>query len=112
MGTIELKAYRCLSWRSTGLSTNFEHKLHCGRVSERSKKAGWHHIAYVPSAVVLPQPLLRLLLVDPSRTGDEIPLTDHGVLNVTAQYLDPTDGPPYASIKIFYRPRGKPVALS
>ena len=107
---MELKAYRCHSWSDTGPSTNFEHKLHRGRVSERSKKAGWHHIAFVPSAVVLPQPLLRLLLVDPSRTGDEIPLRTP-VRHLTVHYLDPLDGPPYASIKIFYRPRGKPIAL-
>jgi len=82
MGTIEVKAYRCQLLRFTGSSTNFTPKLHCGRVSERSKKAGWHHIA----------------------TGDEIPLNQRQE-SATVDYLDPWDDPPYASIKIFYRPR-------
>jgi hypothetical protein len=62
-------------------------------------------------SLYFPQPVLRLLLVDPPRTGDKIPLRNP-VYNVAVQYLDPKNGPPYASIKIFYRPRGKPVALS
>ncbi|KAI9441450.1 hypothetical protein H4582DRAFT_2073628 [Lactarius indigo] len=61
----------------------FTHKdLHQGRVSERSKKAGWHHVA----------------------TGDEIPVEPRPN-SVILDYLDPWTGPPYASIKVFYRPR-------
>jgi hypothetical protein len=66
MGTIELKAYRC---RTTGLAkkSKRQHKyedLHWGRVSERSKKAGWHHVAYVPSVKFrFPWSLLRLLIL-------------------------------------------------
>lgn len=83
MGTIELKAYRC---RTTGLAkkSKRQHKyedLHWGRVSERSKKAGWHHVA----------------------TGDEIPANRGHRVNLN--YLDSRNNPPYASIKISYRPR-------
>lgn len=83
MGTIELKAYRCRTRyvREPSKQPLYEN-LHRGRVSERSKKAGWHHIA----------------------TGDEIPvsLRPH---EVEVDYLDPWGGPPCASVKIFYRPR-------
>ena len=45
MGTIELRTYRC---RAVGTAQyNPDYKLHQGRVSERSKKAGWHHVGYV-----------------------------------------------------------------
>ena len=43
MGTIELRAYRC----QFGRGAEYQHKdfkLNEGRVSERSKKAGWHHV--------------------------------------------------------------------
>ncbi|KAH9066481.1 hypothetical protein EDB87DRAFT_726540 [Lactarius vividus] len=83
VGTIELKAYRCQRWGVTGPSSKCTHKaLHQGHVSERSKKAGWHHVA----------------------TGDEIPIRGRAH-RVKVNYLDPPNGPPYASIKVFYRPR-------
>ncbi|KAH9006364.1 hypothetical protein EDB86DRAFT_720078 [Lactarius hatsudake] len=82
MGTIELKAYRGRKRHSTKSSSQFTHEgLHKGRVSELSKKAGWHHVA----------------------TGDEMPEPCHK--GVKVDYLDPWTGPPYASIKISYRPR-------
>ncbi|KAI9466360.1 hypothetical protein BJY52DRAFT_1413757 [Lactarius psammicola] len=81
MGTIELRAYRCRSWWVTG--QEFTHEdLHRGRVSERSKKAGWHHVA----------------------TGDEIPVRRHLPV-VKVDYIDSWADPPHASIKVFYRPR-------
>jgi len=84
MGTIELKAYRCQSRRTKRQSNQFTNtgNLHCGRVSERSKKAGWHHVI----------------------TGDDIPVRKC-FYSVDITYLDSLGGPPYASIKIFYRPR-------
>jgi hypothetical protein len=82
MGVIELKAYRCRVRGVTKPSTQFTHEdLHRGRVSERSKKAGWHHVA----------------------TGDEIAAKVSFCVDV--DYVDPWKGPPYASIKVFYRPR-------
>jgi len=82
MGVIELKAYRCQTRRITGPSQYLYEDLHGGRVSERSKKAGWHHVA----------------------TGNEIRVTQRSH-DVEVDYLDPSMGPPYASIKVFYRPR-------
>ena len=43
MGTIELRAYRC---RAQCIVPYLPHTngLREGRVSERSKKAGWHHV--------------------------------------------------------------------
>ncbi len=117
MGTIELKAYRCQIQRTTVPVQSTYHDLHCGRVSELSKKAGWHQVAYVPSVdsyfQVFPWSLLRLLLIGPSSTGDEIPVRPRSnKVKVNCHYLDSLSGPPHASIKIFYRPRGKPVVLS
>jgi len=87
---------------------------HQGRVSERSKKVGWHHVAYVPLVEsyfqVFPWSLLRLLFIDPSGSGDEIfvsPCSNTLVLD----YLDSRTGPPYASIKVYNLPRDKPVIL-
>ncbi|KAI9466361.1 hypothetical protein BJY52DRAFT_1183219 [Lactarius psammicola] len=89
MGTIELKAYRCRC--VTGPSSELTYEgLHLGRVSERSKRAGWHHVA--------------LLLIGPSSTGDEI-LVRKRSAKVTVDFLDSWTDPPYASIKVFYRPR-------
>ncbi|KAI9446310.1 hypothetical protein H4582DRAFT_2069666 [Lactarius indigo] len=82
VGTIELRAYRCQRRYVTGPSSKSTHEaLHRGRVSERSKKAGWHHVA----------------------TGDEIPIGGRAN-RVKVDYLDPWKGP-YASLKVFYRPR-------
>ena len=58
----------------------------------------------------LPESLLRLLLVDPSSTGDEIAIGKLAFC-VDVDYVDSWKGPPHASIKVFYRPRGKPVVL-
>ncbi|KAH9011325.1 hypothetical protein EDB85DRAFT_2297162 [Lactarius pseudohatsudake] len=83
MGTIELKVYRCQKRCTAGPISLFTHNdLHQGRVSERSKKAGWHHVAYVPSV------------------ESYSPCHYQGY-----HYLDPWTGPPYASIKVFYRPK-------
>ncbi|KAH9067807.1 hypothetical protein EDB87DRAFT_1573362 [Lactarius vividus] len=85
-GTIELKGYRCrILGRTTVPRPQFIHEgLHGGRVSELSKKVGWHHIA----------------------TGNEIPARPRRIrTKLKLDYLDPRKGPPYASIKIFYRPR-------
>ena len=52
MGTIELKGYRCQLRGPSELSTRHTYEdLHLGRISERSKKAGWHHVGYVPSVM-------------------------------------------------------------
>ncbi|KAH9067806.1 hypothetical protein EDB87DRAFT_43864 [Lactarius vividus] len=82
IGTIEFKAYRCHLRHITKLPSQFMHEgLHKGRISELSKKVGWHHVA----------------------TGDEIPVKRPN--RATVDYLDSWTGPPYASIKMFYRPR-------
>lgn len=83
MGIIELKAYRCKTRSTAKSSSQFVHEdPHRGRVSELSKKAGWHHVAH----------------------GDEIPAAKCPN-NLIVDLLDPRKGPPYASIKVFYRPR-------
>lgn len=52
MGTIELKGYRCqLRGPSESSSRRAYEGLHLGRISERSKKAGWHHVGFVPSLI-------------------------------------------------------------
>ncbi|KAH8996752.1 hypothetical protein EDB92DRAFT_1814117 [Lactarius akahatsu] len=79
---VELKAYRCHLRHITKAPSQFMHEgLHKGRVSELSKKVGWHHVA----------------------TGDEILVKRPN--RATVDYLDSWTGPPYASIKISYRPR-------
>ena len=105
MGTIELKTYRCRTryFREPSKQSMYEN-LHQGRISERSKKAGWHHIAYVPPAVIYPLAITEVA-PSPSRTGDELPVSFRPN-EVEVDYLDPWAGPPFASVKIFYRPRG------
>ena len=52
MGTIELKAYRCQILQQDTREMWTKNSKWCegsGRISELSKKAGWHHVAYVPS---------------------------------------------------------------
>ena len=44
MGTIDLRAYRTRAVRTVDYQTSAQNGLHQGRVSERSKKAGWHHV--------------------------------------------------------------------
>ncbi|KAH9005312.1 hypothetical protein EDB86DRAFT_2825568 [Lactarius hatsudake] len=104
VGTIELRAYRCQRRCVTGPSSKSTHEaLHRGHVSERSKKAGWHHVAYAPSTVLPSFPLVTPK--DPFSTGDEIPIRGRAH-RVKVDYLDhPRKGSPYASIKVFYRPR-------
>jgi hypothetical protein len=81
MGTIELRAYRCRALRTIQYLYNTTNGLHEGRVSERSKKAGWHHVS----------------------TADEVP-ANVPTFSVYADILDPLNAP-FASVKIFYRPR-------
>ncbi|KAF8487197.1 hypothetical protein DFH94DRAFT_849630 [Russula ochroleuca] len=80
IGTIELRTFRC-RFLGTGEYYYEEHRLHQGRVSERGKKAGWHHVS----------------------TADEIP-TAIQVHSINIDYIGPEDVP-YASVKVFYRPR-------
>jgi hypothetical protein len=51
--------------------------------------------------------LLMLPFIHPSSTGDEMPIAPRPGL-VLVDYIDRPTSPPYASIKVFYRPRGKP----
>jgi hypothetical protein len=44
IGTIELRAYRSRIKRIIPYRVNATNGLHQGRVSERSKMAGWHHV--------------------------------------------------------------------
>ena len=46
MGTIEVRAFRVHITRKTNPSNDVKYRLHGGRVSERSKMAGWHHVRY------------------------------------------------------------------
>ena len=58
------------------------------------------------SQATRPNSHLRVILIDPTSTADEIPsalsTTKHSVDYI---FLDPRDAP-YASVKVFYRPRG------
>ncbi|KAI0002425.1 hypothetical protein BJV74DRAFT_815724 [Russula compacta] len=81
MGTIELRAFRSRARHVVEHQPYANRGLHQGRVSELSKKAGWHHVS----------------------TADEVPANGprHAVI---ADYIDPRNAP-CASFKIFYRPR-------
>jgi hypothetical protein len=46
MGTIELQAFRTRALREVEYRPP-DYGLHRGRMSERSKKAGWHHVRYL-----------------------------------------------------------------
>ncbi|KAH9975523.1 hypothetical protein BGW80DRAFT_1297528 [Lactifluus volemus] len=81
MGTIEFRAFRCQPMRVVEPMLHVGQGLHHGRISERSKKAGWHHVT----------------------TADEEILSGP-MYGVISNYLDPINAP-YLSIKIFYRPR-------
>ncbi|KAF8483632.1 hypothetical protein DFH94DRAFT_690107 [Russula ochroleuca] len=81
MGTIELRAFRCQALRTVQYQGIPGYGLHEGRVSERSKKAGWHHVS----------------------TADEI-ASAGPTCSVYADYFDPQDSP-YVNLKVFYRPR-------
>ena len=106
MGTIELRTFRCRVLR-TAQYHNLDYRLHQGRVSKHSEKAGWHHVRYVRGLSRLPVPILiHVLLVDTPSSADEIPSARHTWAKDLLAYLDPRDAP-YASVKIFYRPRGR-----
>ena len=51
-------------------------------------------------------PVTNVVLINPFSTGDEMPVAPRPGL-VLVDYVDRPTGPPYASIKVFYRPRGK-----
>jgi len=80
MGTIELQMFRCRTIGYHSRQKDFPQALHLGRVSELSKKAGWHRVG----------------------TADEIPIPESQFCSVS--YIDPP-GVRYATFKIFYRPR-------
>jgi hypothetical protein len=107
MGTIEIRTFRCRTVR-TAQYHNRGHRLHQGRVSKRSNKAGWHHVRYVlglkatrPNSSSHP----RVILIYTPSTADEIPTSRYKYATDLLTYLDPRDAP-YASVKVFYRPRG------
>jgi len=81
MGTIELRAYRCQAIRIAQFHRHVNYGLHQGRISERSKKAGWHHVS----------------------TADEVPTNGHA-FSVDLNIFDPPNAP-CASVRVFYRPR-------
>jgi len=81
MGLIELRAFRTRAIRTLGHLPDANYGLHGGRVSERSKKAGWHHVS----------------------TADEVPV-NAPAYSVVADYIDPPYAP-CATFKVFYRPR-------
>ena len=56
MGTIELRAFRCQAPRLKPCKPRryANYGLHQGSVSERSKKAGWHHVRYSTSQLKPP----------------------------------------------------------
>ncbi|KAI0292772.1 hypothetical protein BC826DRAFT_969450 [Russula brevipes] len=92
MGTIEVQMFRSrtLTMGYHSRQKDFPQALHLGRVSELSKKAGWHRVGL-------------------SSTADEIPIPESQVCSVS--YIDPP-GVRYATFKIFYRPRGRPAIMS
>lgn len=84
MGMIELQVYRCQKRGTTESTQRFtKEDLHTGCVSERTKKGGWHHVA----------------------TGEEIPVKPLSNTKIVVHHLDSKSSQPYASIKVFYRPR-------
>ena len=59
MGTIELRAFRCQAQHTVQSLDNTANGLHDGRVSERSKKAGWHRnqVTTFPPGATGPSPI-------------------------------------------------------
>jgi len=83
MGTIEAQVFRARRLRSAEHNPPvMKHGLHGSRVSERSKKAGWHHVS----------------------TADEVPFDSSRRHTVAADYIDPPNAP-CATFKVFYRPK-------
>jgi hypothetical protein len=110
MGTIELRAFRCQVLRTREYEFKAKHGLHRGRISERSKKAGWHHVRYYIFQAACPNSHLHMILINLSSTGDEVPDNIRSS-TVELDVIDPRDAP-FASIKVFYRPRGESFSLS
>ncbi|KAI0261269.1 hypothetical protein BC834DRAFT_972863 [Gloeopeniophorella convolvens] len=81
MGTIEIRAFRSLLLHDNAYYPVLIQGLHQGRISEKSKKAGWHHVSISGDSPI----------VKPAR-------------QVLVQFIDPPHAP-FASMKIFYRPR-------
>jgi len=79
IGSIEARAFRCQIQRTVEYEPT-NRRLHGGRVSERSKKAGWHHVSFADEVI------------------NEKAATSH------VKYTDKLDAP-CASVKVFYRPR-------
>jgi len=103
MGTIELQAFRCRAMGWVRHQPRSIDGLHQGCVSERSKKAGWHHVRYyIPEAPIRFSD--RRWLTVRCSTADEIPIEASDA--VIPEYVDPQDAP-YAIFKVFYRPRGR-----
>jgi hypothetical protein len=65
MGTIEAQAFRARYLRTVQGPPRANHRLHAGRVSERSKKAGWHHVRYSVPRANRPM-LIPFTLITPS----------------------------------------------
>jgi hypothetical protein len=113
MGTIELRAYRS---RTIGYEPHkkkeYTQRLHLGRVSELSKKAGWHRVGYVLYSYLGSLHLSLLGFAhQASSTADEIPTSESR--GYSARYIDiDPPGVRYVTFKIFYRPRGRPAILS
>ena len=67
MGTIEIRSFRRQKPRIEETieyelkSRSRTHRLHQGRVSERSKQSGWHHVRYYNSHVTRPIPIHVLI---------------------------------------------------
>ena len=102
MGTIEVRGFRCQRQWVSNDPYSEANGLRQGRVSERSKKAGWHHVRLLrlPAASVTHT---RVVLIDIHSTADEVPAAP--IYSVSVINIDPQDAP-FASVKIFYRPRG------
>jgi hypothetical protein len=101
MGMIELRAFRCPTEK---YKRNDKSGLHRGRVSERSKMAGWHHVRYHISQASNPNSHTHVILIDSPSTGDEIPIAATSLVHVLDE-IDPPNAP-HATIKVTYRPRG------
>ena len=103
MGTIEIRAYRCHVLRTAEYLHN-NIRLREGRVSERSKKAGWHHVRYYTSRAFSSNSHPYTVFV--FSTADEAPSDPINTV-VDCKMVDPQNAP-YASVKVFYRPKGGP----
>jgi len=103
MGTIELRAFRCQAQRVLNDPYSTANGLRQGRVSERSKKAGWHHVRLLRLRAASVTHT-RVVLIDIHSTADDSPVNVPS-FPVCVKLLDHWNEP-FASVKIFYRPRG------